>query len=113
MTETVAVSVNGKSATWTDGEFFGDPYLVSEALRSVAAEHQYQYHGVAVMCADDNALGALAALSVTSPGRTVVKEAPGKVLAYVFNRYDGDIPDRTMTELNIDDSLTNPADEDA
>lgn len=113
MSQTVTVSVNGKTATWTyEDAFTGDPTMVREAQSAVCNRFQYELHGVVVLCADTNPLGALAALSVTNPGRAVVTEAPGEVLAYVFGGYDDDIPERTLVSLTVDDGLTNPADED-
>ena len=107
---TVEVSIEGVCAYWSDGEFSGDDTIVQAALIAAASQHVYNLHGNNVTCDADTALGAIAALSVTSPGRTVVLQAPGEVLDFVFRRYDDDIPDNTLTTLNVDEAYTNPLD---
>ena len=109
-TNIVEVSIEGVCAHWTDGEFSGDDTIVQAALDAVASQRVYRLHGNSITCTGNTPLGALAALSVTSPGRTVVVRAPGDVLAIVFRAFDDDIPHRTLATLSVDEDYTNPLD---
>ena len=109
-TNIVEVSIEGVCAHWTDGEFSGDDTIVQAALDAVASQRVYNLHGNSITCTGDTPLGALASLSVTSPGRTVVLRAPGEVLAIVFRSFDDDIPENTLTTLAVDEAYTSPLD---
>lgn len=81
--DTVAVNVAGQGIAWNGGVFDGPADMVHTA-RFAAHIGALVTLGGATFAADDTTpLGALAAMCVSRPGRTVIVDAPDSVHDYL------------------------------
>jgi hypothetical protein len=86
--ETVTVDIDGKTATWADGWFTGDPDLLAEAALSVEIQASFQLGFADVTAGDDTALGAAAALASYKPGRARFLTLPADVAKELYGGHN-------------------------
>lgn len=91
---TVAVTSGSLKGAWNNGVFVGDPELVEWAKTRAEFHNTVRVFGLDLECDADTPLGALAALSSWSPGRTIVIEAPNEIIdALASSRGSLEIPE--------------------
>lgn len=82
----VLVNVDGAIATWIDGEFSGDPRIITAAETAALGRYEIEVAGRTMRANGYEALGAVAALHAFKPWRTRVIEAPESVRAQLVAR---------------------------
>lgn len=82
----VLVNVDGAIATWIDGEFSGDPRIVTAAESAALGRYEIEIAGRVVRANGYEPAGAIAALHAFKPWRTRVIEAPEDVRAQLAAR---------------------------
>lgn len=77
----LAVSIDGRVVTWSDGQWSGDKSLIVEAKWKSDARVlvPLTYEGVLVEADDHNLLGALAAMIAVNPGRARILSVPENI----------------------------------
>lgn len=90
----IAVSVDGRGAAWCDGQFSGDPEVVSMAKIALSTKLPVEVFGQELLAEPDTPVGIAAALFAYSPGRTVIVEAPDEVIDTLAAGMAWDHPER-------------------
>jgi hypothetical protein len=87
-TATVTVDIDGKTASWVDGMFTGDPDLLADAFLSVDLQMTVQLGFADITAGHDTPLGAAAALAAYKPGRARFLTLPAGVSEHIYGGHN-------------------------